>query len=452
MLVQTKTEQLRKTRSKWGMQESSHGAWTYLQTYHLVFLGHQSLKTTKKIYTIWAISFPLRMKRREARLWEGAQRCFPGEGREARGWPAPFPSCTWQGRLDWRMWTVAFRDTQCSPGCGTKQEALSTYQPPPRLSEQMTHAVHGQSHQLWDPPTEGHKEPWPGRPRQRHWNQGRITGVDPQHSQHQCTWGQSIDVLKIIVFIYKLETITAVLPYEVFVRPKLGNLSENVFISIKKKIWGRAVMLRPKGQGGVRERKWAAPPSEHLDEEQGLHLLSSYGFLVEPWHQSQTKGRRLPEPPETWWGFHGEVWADGNRQTDILVDLQPIDWFLHLWLLCSSTCSGPPALAVMCAPEGQDMMRTSVWAESLGPRSSVVTRAPAGCLCLCLQDLWNPVGFPKAWGCLTSTVLLTSKAETLRFDFLLPLFFISSVEKRLVGKCGHYAWLGWIKSSAAVCL
>lgn len=41
-------------------------------------------------------------------------------------------------------------------------------------------------------------------------------------------------------------------------------------------------MLRPKGQSGVRERKWAAPRSEHLDEEQGLHLLSSYGFLVEP--------------------------------------------------------------------------------------------------------------------------------------------------------------------------
>ena len=107
---------------------------------------------------------------------------------------------------------MAFRDTRCSPGCGTKQEALSTYQPPPCLSEQMTHAVHGQSHQ------------------------GRITGVDPQDSQRQCTWGQSIDVLKMIVSIYKLETITAVLPYEIFVSPKLGNLSENVFISIKKKL------------------------------------------------------------------------------------------------------------------------------------------------------------------------------------------------------------------------
>lgn len=40
-------------------------------------------------------------------------------------------------------------------------------------------------------------------------------------------------------------------------------------------------MLRPKGQGGVREREWAVPRSEHLDEEQGLPLLSSCGLLVE---------------------------------------------------------------------------------------------------------------------------------------------------------------------------
>ena len=151
MLVQTKTEQLRKTRSQWGTQESSHGAWNILADFSPVFFqGTKALK--KKNYTIWAISFPLRMKKREARLWEGLQRCFPGEGREARGWPAPFPSCTRWGRLDWWMWTVAFRDSRCFPGWRTKQEALSTYQPPPRLSERMTHAVHGQSHQLLDPP------------------------------------------------------------------------------------------------------------------------------------------------------------------------------------------------------------------------------------------------------------------------------------------------------------
>lgn len=192
-------------------------------------------------------------------------------------------------------------------------------------------------------------------------------------------------------------------------------------------------MLWPKGQGGVRERKWAVPRSEHLDKEQGLHLLSSCGFLGEPWHQSQTKDRKLPESPETWWGFHGEVWADGNRQTDILVYLLPIGWFLHLWLLCSPTCSILPVLAVMCAPHGQDMMTTSVWEESLGtvPGSSVVTRAPAKSLYFCLQDIWNLVGYPKACGWLTSTVLLTSKAQPLRFDFLLPLLFISRVEKEI---------------------
>lgn len=49
MLVQTKTEQLRKTRSQWGTQESSHGAWNILADLSSVFFqGTRALK--KKLH------------------------------------------------------------------------------------------------------------------------------------------------------------------------------------------------------------------------------------------------------------------------------------------------------------------------------------------------------------------------------------------------------------------
>lgn len=48
MLVQTKTEQLRKTRSKWGTQESSQGAWNILADLLSVFFrGSRALKKKK---------------------------------------------------------------------------------------------------------------------------------------------------------------------------------------------------------------------------------------------------------------------------------------------------------------------------------------------------------------------------------------------------------------------
>ena len=51
MLVQTKTEQLRKTRSQWGTQESSHGAWNILADFSSVFFqGTKALKKKKLHY------------------------------------------------------------------------------------------------------------------------------------------------------------------------------------------------------------------------------------------------------------------------------------------------------------------------------------------------------------------------------------------------------------------
>lgn len=67
------------------------------------------------------------------------------EGREARGPPAPFPSCTrWRLLAGW-IRTVAFRDARCSPGHGAKQPCPHTSQQH-TLSERMTYVQPMASH------------------------------------------------------------------------------------------------------------------------------------------------------------------------------------------------------------------------------------------------------------------------------------------------------------------
>ena len=160
--------------------------------------------------------------------------------------------------------------------------------------------------------------------------------LEPGRHRRACSpgtlWGQRVDVSGLIGSIYKKESITTALAYRVFLRTKVGNLFESIFISLKKKIQNMAGLPQPKGQKTSRGKSQAGQRSSHVDDE--MVSLSVAIIVNFKWPEASSgccdpraKVRREVCPRGL--RFDGisteEMWASRNRQANVFRGLLAVD-------------------------------------------------------------------------------------------------------------------------------